>query len=144
MPPATAQQDVDLHRASTLQADPGRSPQRHQSEGVDESERPARDKSGEGNSETRHRQGESPRASGADGIARESIRTTPAAEQINQGSHPNGMKSISPGLRLSRRSFAKAEARLPWVNVPQNIPPLLAKRGEGRGEESKSITHVRP
>jgi acyl-[acyl-carrier-protein]-phospholipid O-acyltransferase/long-chain-fatty-acid--[acyl-carrier-protein] ligase len=53
-------------RDQRTEADPGRNPRRHQSQGIDESERAARDQSGEGDSEARHRQGESPRTSGAD------------------------------------------------------------------------------
>src|ERR1019366_6280534 len=71
-------------RDQRTEADPGRNTRRHQSQGVDESERPARDKSGEGDSEARHRQSESPRAAGADGIAAESPRSAHTAGQINQ------------------------------------------------------------
>lgn len=43
-----------------------------------------------------------------------------------------GATELSPRL-VRQRSMRK---HLPWVNVPQIILPLLAERGEGRGEES--------
>jgi hypothetical protein len=48
-----------------------------------------------------------------------------------------GATEISPGLLAQFKSY-------PGSTSHKTTLPLLAERGEGWGEESKSITHVRP
>jgi len=64
---------------------------------------------------------------------RNSVKPKAREGRVSGSERVNVAKDNSPGSGAGGR----VPAPQPRVNVPQKILPLLAERGEGRGEESK-------